>query len=75
MSLKTAENTANFLKNCGIFFKFCNFWVINALAKGLIALCIPQRSLKLDSHLPKKFVFICFNKRPLKMMKNACSFI
>ena len=32
-------------------------------------------SLKLDSHLPKKFLFICFNESPLKMMKNAFYFI
>ena len=27
--------------------------------------------LKLDSHLPKKILLICFNESPLKMMKNA----
>ena len=27
--------------------------------------------LKSDSHLPKNFVFICFNESPLKIMKNA----
>ena len=32
-------------------------------------------SLKSDSHHPKKFVFICFNKSPLKVMKNAFYFI
>ena len=31
--------------------------------------------LKSDSHLTKKFLFICFNKSPLKMMKNAFYFI
>ena len=31
--------------------------------------------LKSDSHLPKKFCFICFIKGPLKMMKNAIYFI
>ena len=31
--------------------------------------------LKLDSHLPKKFCFICFTESPLKMMKNAFYFI
>ena len=30
--------------------------------------------LKTDSHLPKNS-FICFNGSPLKMMKNAFSFI
>ena len=30
--------------------------------------------LKSDSHLPKKFIFICFNKIPLKMMKNTFYF-
>ena len=32
-------------------------------------------NLKLDSHLSKKFIFICFNESPLKMMKNAFYFI
>ena len=32
-------------------------------------------TLKSDSHLPKKYIFICFNKSPLKMMKNAFYFI
>ena len=31
--------------------------------------------LKLDSHLPKKLVFICFIKIPLKIMNNAFYFI
>ena len=31
--------------------------------------------LKSDSHLPKKFIFICFNKSLLKMVKNAFYFI
>ena len=31
--------------------------------------------LKLDSHLPKKIIFICFNESPLKMIKNAFYFI
>ena len=31
--------------------------------------------LKSDSHLTKKFLFICFNESPLKMMKIACYFI
>ena len=31
--------------------------------------------LKSDSHLPKKFLFICVNESPLKMMKNAFYFI
>ena len=26
-------------------------------------------NLKSDSHLPKKFLFICFNENPLKVMK------
>ena len=34
-----------------------------------------SRSVKLDSHLPKKFLFIYFNESPLKMMKNAFYFI
>ena len=29
-----------------------------------------KESLKWDSHLPKKFILIAFNKSPLKMMKN-----
>ena len=33
------------------------------------------RTLNSDSHLPKKFLFICFNKTPLKIMKNAFYFI
>ena len=32
---------------------------------------VAQANLKSDSHLPKKLIFICFNKSPLKMMKNA----
>ena len=31
--------------------------------------------LKSDSHLPKKFIFICFNENHLKIMKNAFYFI
>ena len=31
--------------------------------------------LKSDSHLPKKFLFICLNESPLKLMKNAFYFI
>ena len=31
--------------------------------------------LKSGSHLPKKFLFICFNENPLKKMKNAFEFI
>ena len=31
--------------------------------------------LKLDSHLPKKILSICFNESPLKMMKNDFYFI
>ena len=31
--------------------------------------------LKSDCHLPKKFLFTCFNERPLKMIKNAFYFI
>ena len=31
--------------------------------------------LKLDSHLPKKVCFICYNDSPSKMMKNAFYFI
>ena len=27
--------------------------------------------LKSDSHLPKTFLFICFNESPLKLMKNG----
>ena len=30
--------------------------------------------LKPDSHLPKKFLFICLDESPLKMMKNAFCF-
>ena len=30
--------------------------------------------LKLDSNLPKKFLFVCFNESPLKMMKNSFYF-
>ena len=32
-------------------------------------------TLKSDSHLPKKIVFICFNDNPPKMMKSAFYFI
>ena len=32
-------------------------------------------SLKSDSHLPKKIVFVCFNESPLKVMKYAFYFI
>ena len=34
-----------------------------------------KKPLKSDSHLPKKFLFICFNESPLKMMKNVFYFI
>ena len=34
-----------------------------------------KQNLKSYSHLPKKFLFICFNESPLKMMKNAFYFI
>ena len=30
-----------------------------------------SNKLKSDSHLPEKFIFICFNESPLKMMKNT----
>ena len=33
------------------------------------------KTLKSDSCLPKKFVFICFNESPLKMIKNAFHFV
>ena len=33
-----------------------------------------QAGLKSDSNLPKKFIFISFNKSPLKIMKNAFFF-
>ena len=33
------------------------------------------QALKSDSHLPKKFPFICFNESPSKLMKNAFYFI
>ena len=32
-------------------------------------------NLKSGSHLPKQFLFICFNESPLKIMKNASYFI
>ena len=43
----------------------------------LLAEAIPLVNflLKSDSNLPKKFLFICFNEKPLKMMKNAFYFI
>ena len=31
--------------------------------------------LKSDSHLPKKFIFVCFNESLLKLMKNSFYFI
>ena len=31
--------------------------------------------LKLESHLPKKIIFICFNESPIKITKNAFYFI
>ena len=34
-----------------------------------------KNDLKSDSHLPKKFLFICFYESLLKMMKNAFYFI
>ena len=33
------------------------------------------KGVKPNSHLPKKYIFICFNEGPLKMMKNAFYFI
>ena len=36
---------------------------------------VSKEALKLDSHLPKKNLFICFNDSPSKMMKNAFYFI
>ena len=36
---------------------------------------IYTRLLKSDSHLPKKFLFICFKESLLKMMKNVFYFI
>ena len=35
----------------------------------------PATLLNSDSHLPKKFLLICFNKSPLKIIKNAFYFI
>ena len=37
--------------------------------------CPSLQKLKSDSRLPKKFLFICSNERPLKMMENALYFI
>ena len=34
-----------------------------------------QFHLKSDSHFSNKILFICFNERPLKMMKNAFYFM
>ena len=34
-----------------------------------------RSNLKSDSRLPKKFLFICFNESPLKMIKNTFYFI
>ena len=34
-----------------------------------------KKFLNLDSHLPKKIHFICFNESPLKKMKNVFHFI
>ena len=34
-----------------------------------------RNNLMPDSHLEKKFIFICFNDSPPKMMKNAFCFI
>ena len=31
-------------------------------------------NLRPDSHLPKRFIFICFNESPLKVMKNTFYF-
>ena len=31
--------------------------------------------LKSETHLPKKFLFVCFNESPLELMKNAFYFI
>ena len=39
------------------------------------ALFIEALMLKSDSHLPKKFLIICFNESLLKMIKNVFYFI
>ena len=36
---------------------------------------LQHKILKLDSHLPTKTCFICFNESPLKFMKAAFYFI
>ena len=43
----------------------------SVLAKRSMFKCLTPLALKSDSHLPKKFLFICFNESPLEMMKNA----
>ena len=51
----------------------CNFFI-----KDLRHRCFPvnfAKYLKSDSHLPNKFLFICFNESPLKTMKNASDLI
>ena len=50
----------------------CNEW--------MHAFCVSfgeksAEDLKSDFHVPKKFLFICFDESPLKMMKNAFHFI
>ena len=49
-----------------------NFVESNSL---LLIFFLLVMTLKSDSHLPKKFLFIYFNESPLKMMENAFYFI
>ena len=42
--------------------------------KYKIAVYKVDNALKSNSQLPKKFLFICFNESPLKMMKNVFLF-
>ena len=59
----------DYMKNLRVKEKLCYHYFINfdeKLNKGKLS-----DYLKLDSHLPKKSIFICFNESSLKMMKNA----
>ena len=69
---KYIENWHNFHRN------FVSFFLHNGEIVGDVLFLIPCyyvfKTLKLDSHFPKKGNFVELIERPLKMMKNALYF-
>ena len=75
ISVKYDKNSIDLYRNNGLsLFKTQLERIKKSLQKAFKEFgleIVAQSNLKSDSHLPKKFIFICFNKSPLKMIKNA----